>query len=606
MWIEPPIELKQLPREPGVYRMLNQQRKVIYVGKARNIRKRVSSYFQRQPEVPRTHAMVKQIHAIAFTITASEAEALILEHNLIKQLKPRYNVLLKDSKSYPYILLTDEPFPKLRMYRGKRECAGEYFGPFPHAHAVHETVHSMESMFQLRDCDDASFAHRTRPCMQYQIGRCSAPCCGIVNAAQYQQQVTEAHTFLQGKNHDILQQWQASMQQAAADMNFEHAAIWRDKIKALQTILAGNEQGDLPEHADAITIIRRSETVSISVGVRRAGCDLGTHHIPIKQALDAEDEEIVQAFLIERYQREALPDELLFACDEALLPKFKTLIQLLANKHKVQLKCPKRGERAQWLKEVQRSGEQQQAGRQDYNQKPAFDALAELFHLEQTPRLIAAVDNAHLSGTHTVAAIVYGGWQGAEKQYYRRYQLDETDKNELVPDSDDYAAMEAVLGRFYRAIAIGKLPQPDVMLIDGGKGQLDIAIRMAETIGLHDLKQIGVAKGDARKVGNEVLYPSWQHEALKPGVHSPALMLIARIRDEAHRFAGEYMRKRKKKSMFQSALDNIEGIGKAKRILLLQHFGGIDGVKRASRSQLSQVSGISTTLAERIFTSLHN
>jgi len=605
MWVEPPITLNQLPREPGVYRMLDSKRKVLYVGKARNLRKRVSSYFQRKPDSPRTQALVALIRAIEFTITPSEAEALILEHNLIKQLKPRYNVLLKDSKSYPYILLSDEHYPKLDMYRGKRDQAGEYFGPFPHAGAVHQTLHSMQSIFQLRDCNDATFANRTRPCMQYQIGRCSAPCCGIVTQAEYMQQVQDARQFLQGKNQSVLSQWQQDMQQASETMNFELAANFRDRIKALRSILAGNEQSDLPDDADAIVILRRPESVSISMGVRRAACNLGTHHISIKQAVDADDIEILQSLFIERYQHNQIPTEIFLQCEPALLDELKELTKLLQPKQNCTLRVPKRGTRLQWLDDIRRTGEQQQAGRSSSNQQAAFEAVQELFKLDEIPKLIAAVDNAHLGGKQTVAAIVYDGWHGAEKQYYRRYQLDETGTNKDVPDGDDYAAMQAVLSRFYRAIVENNIPCPDLMLIDGGKGQLAIAMDEAQKAGLSHLKQVGVAKGVSRKLGEEVLWPSWHETSLKPGIHSPALLLMARIRDEAHRFAGEYMRKRKKKAMFTSQLDAIEGIGAAKRALLLKHFGGIDGIKKASRSQLAQVSGISDVLAGRIFEALH-
>lgn len=605
MWVEPPITLNELPREPGVYRMLDGKRKVLYVGKARNLRKRVSSYFQRKPESPRTQALVVLIRAIEFTITTSEAEALILEHNLIKQLKPRYNVLLKDSKSYPYILLSDEYYPKLDMYRGKRDQAGEYFGPFPHAGAVHQTLHSMQSIFQLRDCNDTTFANRTRPCMQHQIGRCSAPCCGIVSQAEYTQQVQDARQFLEGKNQSVLSQWQKDMQKASEAMQFELAASLRDRIKALRTILAGNEHSDLPDDADAIVILRRPESVSVSMGVRRAACNLGTHSIAIKQATDADDNEIIQSLLIERYQHEKAPSELLLECDPSLLGELKELIKLLQPKQSCTLRIPKRGARLQWLNDIRRTGEQQQAGRSTTNQQAAFEAVQELFKLDKTPKLIAAVDNAHLGGQQTVAAIVYGGWNGAEKKHYRRYQLDETGTDKDVPDGDDYAAMSAVLSRFYSAIVDKKIPCPDVMLIDGGKGQLAISIEEAQKAGLSNLKQVGVAKGVSRKLGEEVLWPSWSKGSLKPGIHSPALLLIARIRDEAHRFAGEYMRKRKKKSMFASQLDSVEGIGVAKRTLLLKHFGGIDGIKKASRSQLAQVAGISEVLAKRIFETLH-
>jgi len=326
----------------------------------------------------------------------------------------------------------------------------------------------------------------------------------------------------------------------------------------------------------------------------------------MKQAMDADDTEILEALLIERYQQEDIPREILIHADATVLAKLKALLKLLQPSAHVELKSPQRGERAKWLMEIQRTGEQQQAGRSAQHQKPAFDALSKLFDLPETPCLIAAVDNAHLSGKQTVAAIVYGGWQGPEKQYYRRYQLDETaDSKKDVVDGDDYAAMSAVLSRFYRAVQDNSLPRPDLMLIDGGKGQLAVAVQEAKKAGLVDFKQVGVAKGVSRKLGEEVLWPSWTADSLKPGIHSPALLLIARIRDEAHRFAGEYMRKRKKKSMFTSQLDNIEGIGAAKRAGLLKYFGGIDGIKKASRSQLMQVTGISEALAARIFEALH-
>jgi len=519
MWIDAPITLNELPREPGVYRMLDSKRKVLYVGKARNLRKRVSSYFQRQPDSPRTQALVVLIRDIEFTITPSEAEALILEHNLIKQLKPRYNVLLKDSKSYPYILLRDESYPKLTMYRGKRDQAGEYFGPFPHSGAVHHTLHSMQSIFQLRDCNDATFSNRTRPCIQHQIGRCSAPCCDVVSQAEYQQQVEDARHFLQGKNQTILNQWQIGMQQAAKAMNFEYAAELRDRIKALRTILAGNELSDLSDDADAIVILRRPESVYISMGVRRAACNLGTHSIPIKQAVDADDIEILQSLFIQRYQHESLPREILLQCEPDLLDELRALLKLLQADQNCTLRIPKRGARVQWLADIRKTGEQQQAGRSTKNQQAAFEAVAELFQLSSTPKLIAAVDNAHLGGQQTVAAIVYGGWNGPEKQHYRRYQLDDTGTDADVVDGDDYAAMQVVLSRFYRAIIEEKIPCPDLMLIDGGKGQLAVAIQEANMAGLTDLKQVGVAKGVSRKLGEEVLWPSWSQLPLKPGSH---------------------------------------------------------------------------------------
>ncbi len=605
MWFEPPIDLSTLPREPGVYRMLDAERKVLYVGKARNLRKRVSSYFQRRPESPRTQAMVQQIRDLNFSVTPSEAEALILEHNLIKQLKPRYNVLMKDSKSYPYILLTDEDYPKLIMYRGKRSRAGEYFGPFPNAGAVHSTLHVMQTIFRLRDCEDAVFRNRSRPCMQHQIGRCSAPCCDVVGLQEYRQQVDDARTFLKGKNTVLIGQWEKAMQEAAEQHQFEQAALLRDRIRALRSVLAGSEGEGLPEAADAITLIRQPTMVMASIGVRRAGRNLGTHSIRIDQAVDASDLEILQSFFTERYQREEPPREILVSASLENVQELQRLLALLAPKLRIALRSPKRGARLQWLHRVQHSGEQMLASRNRINQQAAFEALADLFGLSATPKLIAAVDNAHLGGQQTVAAITYAGWEGADKDHYRRYKLED------VPASDDYAAMQAVLDRFFRAIREETLPCPDLMFIDGGRGQLAIAKACATEAGLEALKLVAVAKGASRKLGEEMLWPGWKAEdgqdisPLKPGRHSPALLLIARVRDEAHRFAGNYMRKRKKKAMFTSQLEGIPGIGPAKRTALLKHFGGIEGVKKAGREQLAQAPGISTIYAERIFEALH-
>ncbi len=618
MWIESPISLSELPREPGVYRMLDAERKVLYVGKARNLKKRVSSYFQRQPESPRTQAMVQQVKDIACSITTSEAEALILEHNLIKQLKPRYNVLMKDSKSYPDILLTDEPYPKLQLYRGNRTRAGEYFGPFPHAGAVHTTLHMMQSIFQIRDCENGVFLNRSRPCMQHQIGRCSAPCCDVVSKASYANQVDEVRIFLKGNDNALLQSWQTEMQCASDEHRFEQAATLRDRIMALRSILAGSEQSQLPDDADAITLIRHPSGVLACVGVRRAGRDMGNHNIRIDQAIDADDMEILRSLLIERYEKEIPPRYIFLLISEVNVDELKSLIKVIHPKTNSEVHCPKRGARLQWLEQVSHSGVQLMASRKLDNQQAAFKSLAQLLHLDATPERIAAVDNAHLGGKQMVSAITFAGWQGPEKELYRRYKLDGIEGS--ITEGDDYAAMDIVLTRFFKAISEETIPCPDLMLIDGGRGQLAIAMQCAADAGLHELKLVAVSKGDSRKLGEETLWPGWtDHHGptnkphttegigapLQPGRHDSALLLIARVRDEAHRFAGAYMRKRKKQSMFSSILDHIDGIGGAKRANLLKHFGGIEGVKKASRQQLTQVTGISDRLAEKIFISLH-
>ena len=599
MWIEPPIALTDLPREPGIYRMLDGKRKVLYIGKARNLRKRVSSYFQRRPDSPRTQAMVVQIKDIEFVITSSEAEALILEHNLIKQLKPRYNVLLKDSKTYPYILLTDEKYPRLKLYRGNRKETGSYFGPFPNAGAVRETLHIMQKAFLLRDCEDSVFNNRSRPCIQHQIGRCTAPCCDLVSEGNYAAQVTDAEGFLKGKDATLIKAWEMDMQRASESMHFEEAAIFRDRIRALRTILAGSDNSELPADADAIKLVRHASSVMASIGLRRSGRNLGIHNIKVDQAIEAENFEVFQSLLIERYRSEVPPAEILLMASETERTELQRLLRLLHSSSKVTIRVPQRGARSAWLEEIGRAGEQAVASRSNIDQQAAFEALAELFDLDETPQCIAAVDNAHLGGKQTVAAITFANWSGPDKEHYRKYKLDD------VPAGDDYEAMRQVLSRFFRAINEDAIPCPDLMLIDGGKGQLSVAMEAAGEFGLADLKMVGVAKGKSRKLGDEVLWSSWRSGSQTPGKHSPALLLIARVRDEAHRFAGQYMRKRKKQSMFSSHLDTIPGIGKAKRAGLLKHFGGIEGIKKAGREQLAEAPGVSTKLADAIFTTFH-
>jgi excinuclease ABC subunit C len=543
--------------------------------------------------------MVVQVRDIEFVITSSEAEALILEHNLIKQLKPRYNVLLKDSKSYPHILLTDERYPRLKLYRGNRSEAGEYFGPFPNAGAVRQTLHIMQKAFLLRDCENPVFNNRSRPCMQHQIGRCTAPCCDLVPHEQYNKQVNEARKFLKGQDASLLKAWEKAMQQASEAMQFEAAAAFRDRIRALRTILAGSDHAELPDNADAIMLIRHATSVNACVGVRRNGRNLGIHNIKVDQAVEADDFEIFQSLLIERYRQESPPAEILLMISETERTELQRLVRLLHGKSKATVRVPKRGARANWLQEVKHSGEQAVASRSGIDQQAAFEALAELFDLDEVPQSIAAVDNAHLGGKQTVAAITYANWNGPDRAHYRKYRLDD------VPAGDDYEAMRQVLTRFFRAINEDAIPCPDLMLIDGGRGQLSVAMEAAGESGLSDLKLIGVAKGKSRKLGNEVLWCSWKDGSLAPGKHAPALLLIARVRDEAHRFAGQYMRKRKKQSMFTSQLDSIPGVGKARRTALLKHFGGIDGIKKAGRDQIAEVPGVSDKLADSIFQTFH-
>jgi len=595
MWISPPIDLDALPEEPGVYRMLDQRREVLYVGKARNLRRRVKSYFQRKPDSPRIQAMVVQVRAIECTITRSEAEALVLEHNLIKQLKPRYNVLLKDAKSYPYIQLTHETFPRLCLYRGDRSEPGDYFGPFPHVRAVHETIQQLQRAFRLRDCTDAVFRHRSRPCLKYQIGRCSAPCVGLVDAQQYAEQVREAKAFLRGENEALIERWQKEMEQAAARLAFERAAVLRDRIRALRTVLATADSSDLPADADAFVVLRTPSDAYVAIGVRRAGRDLGSYTLRAKRSAEVDDAEILEQLFVERYQREPPPEVILVDAPDATLARLARILRLLGAKTRPQRAL--RGARAEWLQRVRRSGEAALAGRAGRDLAPAFEDLAEILELDAPPETIAAVDNAHLGGKWTVAAVAWLDAEGPIKERYRHYRLDRTKS-----PGDDYAAMRELLSRLFRAVAEGELPAPGLLCIDGGQGQLAVALDEAKNAGI-SLPMIGVAKGEGRKVGEERLIVPGKG-AIKPGKR-PGLLLIARVRDEAHRFANRYLHKRMQRSTRVSALDAIPGVGPARRAALLKRFGGIEGVRRASREELAQTPGISKALAERIFEALH-
>jgi excinuclease ABC subunit C len=388
-------------------------------------------------------------------------------------------------------------------------------------------------------------------------------------------------------------------------MAYEEAARFRDRIRALRTILAGSDSPELPENGDAVVLVRNATSVIASIGVRREGHNLGTHNIRVDQAVEVEDLEVFQSLLIERYSSEAPPSEIVMKIPATEASELQRLLRLLHGGSKSLIRVPRRGARMNWLEEVARSGEESLASRSNIDQQAAFEALATLFELDEIPRSIAAVDNAHLGGKQTVAAITYANWSGPEKDHYRKYKLDD------VPAGDDYEAMRQVLSRFFRAINEDAIPCPDLMLIDGGKGQLSVAMEAAGEFGLSELKLVAVAKGKSRKLGDEVLWPSWHGNRRQighpftPGKYAPALLLIARVRDEAHRFAGQYMRKRKKQSMFSSQLDTVPGIGKTRRTALLKHFGGIDGIKKAGREQLAQAPGISGKLADAIFTALH-
>ncbi|MDX8376462.1 MAG: excinuclease ABC subunit UvrC [Mariprofundales bacterium] len=619
MWQAPPLQLEQLPQQPGVYLMLG-DKQILYIGKARNLRKRVSSYFLRPPNTQRLCNMVRQIVDININITNSESAALVLEHNLIKEHQPPYNIMLKDDKSYPYILLTHEKTPRLLLHHnhnGKQEQKGDYFGPYPHAKAVYSTLYLLQIHFGLRQCEDSVFFHRSRPCLQHQIGRCCAPCCDVVSESEYADLVAQIKRLLTGNDDSLIKDWEMQMQAAAQVLDFEQAANLRDRIFSLRTLISSNSSNNtLPADADALLVIRHASGVWIQIGMRRRGLDLGSHLVKIeaKQAIDASDDEVLTALFSERYKQQA-PKYIILHHEQANEKCCADLHYLLGlfdidNKldNKIKIQTPKRGDAYKWLQNLQNKATDECEIRSDNSQQAGFSALADLFAMEKTPQLIAAVDNAHIGGKQMVAAVVYYNHKGACKQYYRHYSLDTAKGEQDKPliEGDDYGAMLQVMQRFGRAVFEESLPAPDLMFIDGGRGQLNVAKTAMEAASCSHIPLVAIAKGAGRKVGNETFWLGWSSgETRKPGKHNAGLLLAARVRDEAHRFANVHLRKRHKKKVLRSALDDIAGIGKTRRMHLLRHFGGIEGVRRASREDIAAVTGFSHALAEHVFTALH-
>ncbi|RME82340.1 MAG: excinuclease ABC subunit C, partial [Zetaproteobacteria bacterium] len=462
-------------------------------------------------------------------------EALVLEHNLIKQLKPRYNVMLKDAKSYPYIWITEERFPKLRLYRGDRNKPGAFFGPFPHVRAVHETIKQLQIAFGLRDCDDTTFQHRTRPCLKHQIGRCAAPCVGLISESAYREQVEAAKRFLRGEDETLLARWEAEMHQAAERLAFERAAILRDRIRALRTILETADDRALPPDADAFAVVRTETGAFVAIGMRRQARDLGSYVVRAQQSADASDAEVLEALFVDRYQREPLPAEIFIDGPDALAARLKRVVRLLGGGKRVRVHNPKRGEPFEWLARIRRSAEAMLAARRGKDLRPAFADLAEMLGLDAPPQTIAALDNAHMGGKWMVAGLAWLAADGPVKDLYRHFRLNKT----RFAAGDDYAGMREVCARLAAEIESGRLPSPDLLLIDGGRGQLEAAMEAFARAGVA-VRLVAAAKGKTRKAGEETLYLGWRHEALRPGAR-PGMLVLARVRDEAHRFAGRYL-----------------------------------------------------------------
>ena len=573
---------------------------LLYVGKAANLQKRVGSYFTKALEA-RIAAMVAQIARIEVTLTRTEGEALLLEAQLIKSLKPRYNVQLRDDKSYPYIHLSGgEDWPRMAFHRGARSGKGKYFGPYPSAFAVRETLDLMQKLFLVRQCEDSYFKNRTRPCLQYQIKRCSAPCVGLVGSEDYADSVRHAAMFLEGKSSIVADELVAQMERASANLAFERAAGLRDQIATLKRIQARHYVQGASADMDVLACRIQNGIACVSVLYFRNGISLGSRDYFPRLALDADEASVLGQFAAQYYLDKPVPEELILShaiADQALLA------EVLGGQvgHKVEIKSSVRAERARFLELAQKNAEGALATRLASNQtsRERLEALRDLLELGETPTRLECFDISHTMGEATVASCVVFGPDGPEKAQYRRFNI------AGITPGDDYAAMHQALSRRYARLAAGEGRLPDVLLIDGGGGQVKQALAVLADLGIDSVMVVGVAKGESRRAGHESLILGASGKTLWPGPESPASHLIQSVRDEAHRFAITGHRARREKARETSKLEDVAGIGAKRRTALLKHFGGLGGVAKAGVEELMQVKGVNRELAERIYAMLH-
>jgi excinuclease ABC subunit C len=595
------VFVESLPGRPGVYRMLDGEGQILYVGKARNLKSRVASYFQPGNVQPKVQALIAKTANMEVTITNSETEALLLEYNLIKKHRPRFNVVLRDDKSFPYLHLeTNHEFPRLNFYRGSRKEPGKYFGPYPSAGAVRDTLQQLQKLFRIRNCDDAYFANRSRPCLQYQIQRCTAPCVGLVSKEHYARDVGAAIKVLEGRNDEVSEDLGRRMEAAAERLDFEEAAQIRDQLAKLKVIQAQQIVTAGADHdADVIAIAAASGEYCVALMFVRAGRSLGsTTFFP--KAPFAELPEVLAAFVMQYYLERDAPAEIIVEQD---FDEMQLLESTLAERlsHKVRISSSVRGIRARWLEMTRNNAEQALTMRRLARAgiESSLEDLREAFDLEEAPNRLECFDISHMGGTDTVASCVVFGVEGPLKSDYRRFNISG------IQPGDDYAAMYQALTRRYKRIRDGEVVKPDVLLIDGGKGQLAEAAKVLDELGVDGITLIGVAKGVDRRAGQEQLFLLGQDTPTILAPDSRALHLIQRVRDEAHRFAIAGHRRKRAKRHSQSILETIPGLGPVKRRELLKQFGGLQGILRAGIDDFIQIRGLGRELAQVIYEHLH-
>ncbi|MEC4748299.1 excinuclease ABC subunit UvrC [Methylomicrobium sp. Wu6] len=593
--------IKNLTTRPGVYQMLDGEGEIIYIGKAKNLKNRVATYFNNKAASIKQHTMVARIASITVTVTHTEGEALLLESQLIKRHKPRYNICLRDDKSYPYIYLSSaHDFPQITFHRGAKKRPGKYFGPYPSVGAVRECLKLLQKIFPVRQCEDSVFQNRTRPCLQYQIERCTAPCVGLIDKPGYAQDVDNTILFLEGKGGLLIEQLIVKMEQAAAALQFERAAQYRDQIVKLRAVLEKNfvhgERGDV----DIIACATKANMACIQVFFIRGGQHLGNKQFFPKMSDEHDPASILQAFIAQYYLERPPPHELIVSHP---LEESDLIAEVLANqaKHQIAISANVRGERLKWLQmaieNAETSLQNKLADKQGLYAR--FISLQDELGLTDLPKRLECFDISHHQGEQTVASCVVFDREGPVKSAYRRFNI------EGITPGDDYAAIHQAVSRRFKRLKQGEHEAPDILFIDGGKGQVHEAQKALAELDINNVMIVGVSKGPDRKPGMEklILVDQNQPLALNPG--ASGLLLIQHIRDEAHRFAITGHRQRLGKVKKRSVLESIEGLGPKRRQLLLKQFGGLQGVTQAGVDALSSIDGISRQLAQRIYDSFH-
>jgi excinuclease ABC subunit C len=600
--------VKTLPVRPGVYRMLDARGDVLYVGKARALKNRVTQYTQVARQPKRLLRMISQTRSMQIVTTHSEAEALLLEAQLIKRYRPPYNVLLRDHKSFPFILLReDHAFPRVQLHRGARRFKGQYYGPFASAGSVRNTLNSLQKLFLLRSCTDSFFANRDRPCLLYQIRRCSAPCVGRIDAAGYDELVGDAKDFLGGKSTKIQQKLQALMTEASEAMNFELAAVYRDRLRAL-TYVQGSQviHAERLGDADIFALACKGGTMCIQAFFIRGGQNWGHRSFFPAHTNDVPEAEVLQSFLVQFYEEVPPPPSIL---TDRALPEAALLAEAFTERagRKVQLRVPQRGDQVRMIRQAARNAEEELDRRLAETSTMARNLreIADTFELAEVPQRIEVYDNSHVMGTSAVGAMIVAGPEGFRKNQYRKFNI----KRPETAPGDDFAMMREVLGRRFARLEKedpdrSKGEWPDLLLIDGGKGQLSAVCETMEDAGVHDVPVVAVSKGPDRNAGREIFHLPGGREITFP-MNAPVLFYLQRLRDEAHRFAIGAHRQKRAKAFTGSTLDDVPGIGPGRKRALLMHFGTARAVRNAALQDLEKAPGISAAVAKMVYDYFH-